>query len=268
VSCAPSTPLIGVSTYRQIASWGAWERDAAVAPGVYLDMVEEVGGQAVLIPPPGGRAGALTGSASDRNSDDRFDGLIAALDALVLIGGGDMDPVRYRQCADPRNGGTSALRDELELGLLARALRAGLPVLAICRGMQVLNILLGGDLVQQLPDQVGSRRHQPEPGRFGPIEVHTEEGSTVRRLFGETTEVLCSHHQAIATLGRDLVVTARSEDGVIEAVELPARPFVVGVQWHPEESADTRLFEALAVAAAGDPTVDPSLPTSPAGGPS
>ena len=137
----------------------------------------------------------------------------------------------------------------MELGLLTAALRADLPLLAVCRGMQLLNVGLGGDLVQQLPDLVGSKRHQPRPGGFGRVSVTTEEGSIARTLLGERAEVLCSHHQAIGVLGRDLTVTARSDDGVIEAVELAGRRFVVGVQWHPEESGDPRLFAALVSAA-------------------
>ncbi|HEV3132810.1 MAG TPA: gamma-glutamyl-gamma-aminobutyrate hydrolase family protein [Acidimicrobiales bacterium] len=238
-------PLIGVSTYRQITSWWSWERDAALVPGVYLDMVEAAGGQSLLIPPARALAdpGMADGTAS--RGVPQFERLVAALDGLVLIGGGDVGAVRYGQDPDPRNGGTSHQRDELELGILREALRRDLPVLAVCRGMQVLNVALGGDLVQQLSDLLGSNRHQPEAGAFGAVTVHTEEGSTVRRILGERTEVLCSHHQAISRLGRDLVVTAMSDDGIIEAVELPGHPFVVGVQWHPEESGDTRLFAAL-----------------------
>ena len=228
--------------YRQTTSWWSWERDAALVPGAYLDVVEAAGGEALLLPPGG------EGAPVDV---DRYRRLVARLDGLVLIGGGDLDAARYGARPDGRNGGTSRRRDELELGLAAAALARGLPVLAICRGMQVLNVSLGGDLVQQLPDLVGATSHQPRPGAFGPITVVTEEGSTVRRLFGERTDVLCSHHQAIDRMGEGLVVTARSEDGVAEAVELPGRPFVVGVQWHPEETGDARLFEALVAAAAG-----------------
>ena len=125
------------------------------------------------------------------------------------------------------------------------ALRTDLPVLAVCRGIQILNVALGGDLVQQLPDLVGSNATSLARERLGSVEVVTEPRSAVRRLFGERAEVLCSHHQAIGRLGRDLVVTARSGDGVIEAVELPGQRFVVGVQWHPEETGDRRLFDAL-----------------------
>jgi putative glutamine amidotransferase len=132
-------------------------------------------------------------------------------------------------------------------------------VLAVCRGHQVLNVGLGGDLIQQLPDVIGSCLHQPGPGVFGPVTVVAEEGTSVRRLLGDRFEVLCSHHQAVDSLGQDLVVAARSEDGVIEAVELPDRRFVVGVQWHPEEDGDLRLFEALVAAAGQRRATGPSV---------
>jgi len=243
-------PLIGVSMYRQTTEWWSWKRDAALVPGVYLDVVEESGGQPVLIP-PGGSDVAGTQHGTDLGDQcGRLDRLIASLDGLVLIGGGDIDARRYGQHPHPGNSGTSHPRDELELGLLTAALRADLPLLAVCRGMQLLNVGLGGDLVQQLPDLVGSKRHQPRPGAFGRVSVTTEQGSITHRLLGERIEVLCSHHQAIGVLGRDLRVTARSDDGVIEAVELAGHRFVVGVQWHPEESGDPTLFAALVSAAA------------------
>jgi gamma-glutamyl-gamma-aminobutyrate hydrolase PuuD len=249
MSPAGQRPLIGVSTYRQITSWWAWERDAALVPGAYLDMVEVAGGDPLLIPPP---AGSGSGSGSGPH---RYDRLVGALDGLLLIGGGDIDPGRYGQEANPDNGGTNRLRDDLEIGLLDAALARDLPVLAVCRGLQLLNVALGGDLVQKLPDVIGSRDHQPRAGAFGEIAVRTEEGSTVRRLLGEQATVLCCHHQAVATPGRGVRITARSADGVVEAVELPGHRFVVGVQWHPEEAGDARLFEALVAAAQVTSTV-------------
>lgn len=243
---AGSPPLIGVSMYRQDSVWWAWERDAALVPGCYLDVLQEAGGQPLLIPPPAPGASGAAGVLGPAVEE-----LVGVVDGLVLIGGGDIDADRYGQPADPRNGGTNHQRDDLEFGLLDEALRRDLPVLAICRGLQVLNVFLGGDLLQQLPDVVGSDRHQPRPGAFGSVTVVAEPGTLVHRLFGERFEVLCSHHQAVDSLGRNLEVTARSEDGVVEAVELPDRRFVVGVQWHPEENRDVRLFEELVSAASG-----------------
>ncbi len=236
-------PLIGVTTYRQVTSWWSWERDAALVPGPYLDVIEAAGGEPLLLAP-----GSAVASPVDTGRADR---VVSALDGVVLIGGGDLDAARYDAEPDPRNGGTSAQRDDLELGLARAALARQVPLLAVCRGMQVLNVCLGGDLVQQLPDRLdSSTRHQPRPGAFGPVTVLTEPGSTVRRLLGDRTEVLCSHHQAVDRLGAGLVVAARSEDGVVEAVERPGPGFVVGVQWHPEETGDVRLFAALVEAAA------------------
>ena len=262
-------PIIGVTTYRQVTSWWAWERDAALVPGPYLDMVEAAGGQPVLLPTPG-EASAPVGEPGTSRRDAELSRLVAMLDGLVLIGGGDVGAHHYGQAPDPRNGGTSVRRDDLELGLVAAALAADLPLLAVCRGMQVLNVALGGGLVQQLSDRIDPNPHQPRPGQFGRVDVVTTAGSTVHRLFGQCLQVLCSHHQAVARLGRGLVVTATSLDGVIEAVELPGHQFVVGVQWHPEEEGDLTLFEALTGAAlAADPAThqppvvcDPDLPRS------
>jgi putative glutamine amidotransferase len=236
---AEPCPLVGVSMYRQITSWWSWERDAALVPGAYLDLIAAAGGQPVLVPPgPGVSAAVQSGLGR----------LVANLDALVLIGGGDVQAARYGRDSDPHDSGSSPARDELEFTLLDTALGRDLPVLAICRGMQLLNVRLGGDLVQHLPDLLGTIVHQPRPGAFGEVPVTTGEGSEVRRVFGERLDVLCSHHQAVGNLGAGLVATAWSGDGVVEAIELSGHRFVVGVQWHPEESGDRRLFDALVTA--------------------
>ncbi len=240
-------PLVGVTAYRQESRWWAWDRDAALVPGAYLDVVVAAGGWPVLLPPLGEGAG------------DDPDGMVAAVvgplveavDALVVIGGGDVSAERYGAAPDPRNGGVNPYRDDLELGLVEAALERDLPVLAVCRGMQVLNVLLGGTLVQQLPDLLGTTRHQPAPGAFGEVTVHTEPSTVVRRLLGDATVVRCSHHQAVDQVGESLLVSARSDDGVIEAVEVLGRTFAVGVQWHPEETGDVRLFTGLVEAARG-----------------
>lgn len=227
--------LVGVTTYRQEATWGPWRRPAALAPAAYVDCVAAAGGRPLLLPPAQGPGAA----------DDSAAAVVDALDALVLVGGGDVDPARYGAVADAATGGVNRERDDSELALVAAALAAGLPVLAVCRGLQILNVHLGGTLVQHLPDVVGHRGHQPETGCFGPTEVRTEPGSRVAAVMGSTATVACSHHQAVDALGRGLVVTARAADGVVEAVELPSAPFVVGVEWHPEEDGDVRLFRAL-----------------------
>jgi putative glutamine amidotransferase len=235
-------PLIGVSTYVAAAAWGAWERPAAVLPESYYELVAAAGGRPLLLPPPR-TATAGPGFGADE--------VIAALDGLVLTGGGDVDPASYGETPEPTVGGVNPVRDGSERALLVAALRADLPVLAVCRGLQILNVELGGSLHQNLPDVIGSDRHRRAPSVFGPVEVTTRPESRTAAVFGPHPSVLCSHHQSINVLGAGLVPTARSdEDGVIEAVELPTATFVLGVQWHPEEGQDGRPFAALVAAAA------------------
>jgi putative glutamine amidotransferase len=229
------TPLVGVTTYRQEATWGPWQRPAAVLPASYVDCVAAAGGRPLLLPPADGPGGAGS-SAAD---------VVSILDALVLVGGGDVDPACYGAEPDRATSGVDRQRDEGEMALLAAALDADLPVLAICRGLQVLNVLLGGSLVQHLPDRVGHDGHRPAAGCFGPTEVRMEPGSILSKILDGSATVQCSHHQAVDRLGRGLVVSASALDGVIEGVELTSAPFVVGVEWHPEEDGDLRLFEAL-----------------------
>jgi gamma-glutamyl-gamma-aminobutyrate hydrolase PuuD len=235
---ARPAPLVGVTTYQQEATWGPWNRPAAVLATAYLDCVASAGGRPVMLPP-------FRTSGDDARQDATASGVVGALGALVLVGGGDIDPARYGQEPHPATAGVDAGRDTSELALLGAALETGLPVLAICRGMQLLNVQLGGTLVQHVPDVVGTDAHQPARGCFADVRVATGPGSVTAKILGETATVRCSHHQAIDRLGRGLVVTARSADGLAEAVELKSAPFVVGVQWHPEEDADLRLFEAL-----------------------
>jgi putative glutamine amidotransferase len=146
-------------------------------------------------------------------------------------------------------GGIDLNRDASERALLAAALDADMPILAICRGCQVLNVYLGGTLHQHLPDVVGNLDHRSAPMVFGDVDVTTVPDTTTATVFGPGTTVRCSHHQAIRDLGRGLVVTARAPDDVVEAVELPSARFVLAVQWHPEEGMDQRPFDALVRAA-------------------
>lgn len=243
-----TVPLVGLTTYSVEAAWGAWRRRAALVPEPYVELVGAAGGRPVLLPPcRSDETGGGTGVAE----------VVDALDALVLIGGGDVDPGAYDGPAHPAVSGVDPVRDRWELDLLHQALQADLPVLAICRGLQVLNVALGGSLTPHLPDRVGHTGHQPGPGRFADVEVELVPGTVTEKVLGPRAAVRCSHHQAIERLGAGLVVGARTapghppgpEDTVIEAVEFPGRRFVVGVQWHPEESGDRRLFAALVAAA-------------------
>ncbi len=233
-------PLIGITTYVADTTWSGWERRSAVLPASYFELVAAAGGRPLLLPPLStAPEGPATGAAE----------VISVLDGLVLTGGGDVDPALYGEEPESTVNGVNPVRDLSERALLAAALGADLPVLAICRGLQVLNVELGGSLHQHLPDVVGNTDHRTAPRVFGAVPVSTTPGSAAAAIFGNAPTVLCCHHQSIATLGRGLEVTARAADGVIEAVELPSARFVLGVQWHPEEGSDRRPFDALVAAA-------------------
>src|ERR1700722_4196104 len=233
-------PLVGVSTYVADVAWASWERRAAVLPASYFELVAAAGGRPLLLPPGSPSPGGPAAGAAE---------VIAVLDGLVLTGGGDVDPAAYGEEPDPEVGGIDQIRDASERALLAAALEADMPVLAICRGCQVLNVYLGGTLHQHLPDVVGNLDHRKVSMVFEDVDGTTEPGTTAAAVFGAGTTVRCSHHQAIRDLGADLVVTARAGDGVAEAVELPSARFVLAVQWHPEEAMDQRPFDALLGAA-------------------
>jgi putative glutamine amidotransferase len=233
-------PLVGVSTYVAEASWGAWRRPAAVLPVSYYELVAAAGGRPLLLPPLSTAASSPGFGAEE---------VIDRLDGLVLTGGGDVDPATYGEKAAPEVGGVDPIRDASERALLAAALAVDMPVLAVCRGCQILNVERGGTLFQHLPDVVGHEGHRTAPATFGEVKVTTTPGSRTASIFGPAATVLCSHHQSIKELGAGLVATAHGDDGVIEAVELPGSSFVVGVQWHPEEGGDQRSFVALVEAA-------------------
>ena len=228
----PGKPVIGISAYAEPAQWAAWREHATLVPQAYVDRVAAAGCVPVVLPPvPGARVG------------DRLDG-------LLLTGGGDIDPLLYAAQPHPRTARVHQGRDAAEFALLRAAFDAGLPVLGICRGLQLLNVLRSGTLLQHVPETVGHDGHAPEPAEYGTRTVHVTPGSQVAGILGrDTLSVPCHHHQAIERLGAGLTATARSDDGVIEAVELDGHPFVVAVQWHPEVSEDHSLFLALAKAA-------------------
>ena len=225
-------PLIGISTYREQARWGAWDVPAVLLPASYSDAVFAAGGEPVLLP---------TGSGTAE--------IVARLDGLVLAGGADVAPAHYGAAPGPRTVALRPDRDAAELAVLQAALARDLPLLAICRGMQLLNVTLGGTLVQHLPDVEGTGPHQLAPGVYAQQEVRTQPGSEVARLLGPTAPVDCHHHQALDRIADGLTPSAWAEDGVVEAVEDPGRRFCLAVQWHPETSADPRLFDALVSAA-------------------
>ena len=234
-------PLIGLTTYRERAKTLVWDTEFALLHNVYVDAVARAGGIPVLLPP----------------QEHGVDELIASLDALVLTGGSDVDPVRYQQQPHQHTTVVRPWRDEWELRLLERALAVDLPVLGVCRGTQLLNVALGGTLNQHIPDTVGHQRHCPSPGVFGETRVALHPGSVPAGLLGPEVTVACYHHQAIDKVAPGLEVAGTSADGTVEAVELPGHHFVLGVQWHPEQDGgDLRLFEALVAAAAEKKSAD------------
>jgi anthranilate synthase component 2/putative glutamine amidotransferase len=222
--------VIGLTTYAESARMLVWHREFALLHATYVLATERAGGFAVLLPPQA--AGA--------------DEVLDRIDGLVLTGGADVDPARYGEVPAERTSAPRVQRDEWEIALARGALDRNVPLLAICRGLQVLNVVLGGSLHQHLPDVAGHEGHQPEPGVFGAVDVDIEPGTRTAELIGPRTRVSCHHHQALARLAPGLKVTGRADDGTVEAVEVPGQSFAIGVQWHPEEDRqDTRLFAAL-----------------------
>ncbi|AUG82138.1 glutamine amidotransferase [Kitasatospora sp. MMS16-BH015] len=227
-------PLVGITSYLEPAAWGVWETNAVILPGSYLDAVTRAGGIPVVLPPHGNGAGAL----------------LERLDALVLAGGADIEPSRYGAEPHERTGKPQPGRDGWELELLNEALARDLPVLGVCRGMQLLNVALGGDLIQHLPERTGDESHQIAPGTYHEQGVVISPTSRLGELLGHAAKVPCYHHQAVGRLGTGLSASAWAGDGTVEAVELPGHRFALGVQWHPEaDPTDTRLFDALVLSA-------------------
>ena len=226
-------PVVGITTYVTHAKWSYWELDAALVPADYVRAVERAGGRPVLIPPSG----------------DGVEETLDAVDGLIFSGGADLDPTLYGQEAHPQTFGIHEERDRSELALLEGALARDMPVLAICRGSQVLNVARGGDLVQHLPDVVGEK-HKHTPGTFADHEVELEPGTKLAGVLGERAPVKSHHHQGLGRVGEGLRVAAHAEDGTVEAVEDPSHRFALGVLWHPEAGEDVKLFEGLVAAAA------------------
>ena len=228
-------PVIGLTTYREEAAWGVWHQRADLLPTQYAAAVEETGGVPVLLPPVG--------------RPEAADALVARLDGLVVSGGADVDPGRYGADPHPRTAGWRPDRDAWEAALLDAADAAGLPVLGVCRGMQVLAVHAGGTLEQHVPDLVGHEGHSPGGDEFGAVEVATAPGTRVARLLGEQVTVNCHHHQSVRE-HPGFIGAAHAADGTLEAIERAGDRFVVGVQWHPETAADVGLLAGLVRAAA------------------
>jgi putative glutamine amidotransferase len=223
-------PVIGITTYVEEASWGHWTLPAALVPYDYVRAVEAAGGRALLVPPSG----------------DGVEETLDALDGIVFSGGNDMEPSTYGADPHPETNGTNQARDHGELALLTAALARDLPVLAVCRGFEVLNVARGGDLVQHLPEQVGHEQHRAVKGAFSEHGVRVDESSRLGAIVGDAVPVVKSHHhQALGRVGEGLREVAWADDGTVEGVEDPGARFAVAVLWHPEAGDDRRLFEAL-----------------------
>lgn len=229
-------PLIGLTAYAEEIAEGPWRERCAYLQETYVQGVLAAGGVPVLLPPQPASPEAVTR-------------VLDAVDGLVLTGGPDVDPALYGQDRAPRTDEPRPERDGWERALALAAIERGLPVLAICRGVQLLNAVLGGTLLQHVPD-VTDADHGRAPARYAEVPVDVVAGSRLERLLGaERLTVRCHHHQALDRVADRLVVAARSADGIVEAVEGTGSGFLVGVQWHPEQdAADRRLFAALAAA--------------------
>jgi len=222
-------PLVGVTTYVEPASWGHWNLEAALIPYDYVRALERAGARVLLVPP----------------DEDGVEETLDVLDGLLFSGGNDLDPESYGAAAHPETTGLRPERDRGELALLQGALARDMPTLAVCRGLQVLNVARGGDLVQHLPETVGHEQHREVKGVFSEHGVRVDDGSRLGSVIGDRAPVKSHHHQGVGRVGEGLREVAWADDGTVEGLEDPERRFAVGVLWHPEAGEDQKLFEAL-----------------------
>ncbi|HEV2813905.1 MAG TPA: gamma-glutamyl-gamma-aminobutyrate hydrolase family protein [Solirubrobacteraceae bacterium] len=227
-------PVIGICTYLDTVSWGAWVDRAAMVPAGYVGAVQRAGGVAVLLPP-------------DEAAIADPDPVLDLVEGLILAGGVDVGPGAYGAEPHPETDACNAERDAFELALARRALERDIPVLGICRGMQVMNVAAGGTLHQHLPELVGHEHHRTTLGVFGDHDVRLADGSLAARAAGEAVHPTKSHHhQGVDALGEGFVVTGWSAvDELPEAIERLDRRYALGVQWHPEVDETSRLIASL-----------------------
>jgi putative glutamine amidotransferase len=227
-------PLVGLTASVQTVKHGVWDEDCAFSPMDYVTAVIRAGGAPVILAP----------------QPSPPETVLEPLLGLIVTGGPDVDPSLYGAEPGPHTDPPRKARDEWEMSLIQAALHDDLPLLCICRGLQVLNVTLGGTLHQHLPDVIDSDAHRRAPGQMTSNTMALEAGSSIAAVLGTSAEGLCHHHQGIARLGRRLRAVGFAADGTVEAVEVSGQEFAIGVQWHPEEDpGDDRLFVALVQAA-------------------
>lgn len=222
-------PLIGITSYAEEVRMGVWQEESAVIPLAYVRAVEHAGGRPLVIPPV----------------EEGIEETLDALHGIIFSGGGDLDPATYGADPHPSTDKPKPWRDGPELAMLRAALDRDMPVLAICRGSQLLNVARGGDLVQHLPDELAHEQHKEQPGSFSEHGVSIEPQSRLGTLLGEHAPVKSHHHQGMGRIGDGLRPVAWAEDGIVEGLEDPGKRYALGVLWHPEEGEDFALFQGL-----------------------
>jgi putative glutamine amidotransferase len=230
-----SRPLVGITAAVEPASFGPWvDEPSVLLPIGYARAVQAAGGVVAMLPPDPGAA-------------DAPDELLDRLDALILGGGADVDAATYRVEAHSETVGTNPDRDRFELALAREALERDLPLLGVCRGMQLMNVAAGGNLDQHLPERIGHERHRSKPGSWSEHEVRVAPGSLAAEASGaERLTIRSHHHQGVGELGEGFEATAwATDDDTVEAIEQPERGFALGVLWHPEEDPGDRVIPSL-----------------------
>jgi putative glutamine amidotransferase len=232
--------VIGICAGLEKARWGVWDQPAVLLPLSYLRAIQRAGGLALMLAP-------------DERLREEPEEVLGLIDGLILAGGADIDPASYDQPAHPETHDTVPERDVFEIALARAAIERDMPLLGICRGMQLLNVACGGTLLQHLPELLGHGEHRRVPGSFDGAEhdVTLQDGSVAQRAAGETTHSTRSHHhQGVDCVGAGLIVSGTSDlEELPEAIELPGKHFVLGVQWHPEADERSSVIGALVDAA-------------------